>query len=107
VLSGGSTLTLQGTAATTFIINVANSFSLSSSKVVLSGGLLASNVLFNVRGNGSDVSLSGGSSISGTILATNRNASLSGQSSLTGSLIANKVALSGGSVVKRPPTVSQ
>ena len=106
VMSGNSTLTLQGTAATTFIINVSNTFSLSSAKVVLSGGLLAANVLYNVRGNGSDISMSSNSELSGTILATNRNASLSGQSSVIGSIIANKVTMSGGSTVKLPPTVS-
>ena len=105
VLSNKSTLTLQGTATTTFIINVANIFSLSKSDVILSGGLLASNVLFNVRGGGT-ASLSDKSELNGIILATNRTIEVSGSSSVLGELIGKTVSVTDKGKVKRPPVVS-
>ncbi len=100
VMTSG-TFTLQGTAMTTYIINVANNFSLNNSKVVLSGGLLASHVLFNVMGAGSQVSLNQGTSLQGIMLAYNRKLDLSG-GKIYGKAIANQVVItSGGQVVSQ------
>ena len=102
VLSGTAALTLQGTAATTYIINVTNKFSLSGSSVVqLTGGLTADNVLFNVRGAG-DATMSSSSLLNGILLATDRTAKLSGSATVYGQVIANKISLAGVSSVQRP-----
>ena len=101
VLSNTAALTLQGTATTTYIINVTNKFSLSGSSIVLLGGVKAENVLFNVVGTG-DATLSGSSVLNGTLLAANRTVKMAGSATVYGEVIANKVALSGTSSVRRP-----
>lgn len=100
VMTSG-TFTLSGTAMTTFIINVKNTFSLNNSKIVLSGGLTASHVLFNVIGTGSQVSLNQGTSMQGIMLAYNRKLDLSG-GKIFGRAIANQVVItSGGQVISQ------
>ena len=103
VLYGSAALTLQGTAATTYIINVTNKFSLSGSSVVLLGGVKVENVLFNVVGAGVDPTMSGSAVLNGTLMAVNRTMKMSGSATVYGEVIANKVALSGVSSVRRPP----
>src|SRR4029077_6604403 len=52
VLSGGSTLTLNGAAGSAFVLNITGKFDISgASQIKLTGGLTPSDVLFNVRGN--------------------------------------------------------
>jgi hypothetical protein len=100
VMTSG-TFTLQGTAMTTYIINVKNNFSLNNSKVVLSGGLLASHVLFNITGTGSQVSLNQGTSLQGVLVAYQRKLDLSG-GKIFGRAMANQVVItSGGQVVSQ------
>jgi hypothetical protein len=100
VMTSG-TFTLQGTAMTTYIINVAHNFSLNNSKVVLSGGLMASHVLFNIRGTGSQVSLNQGTSLQGVLVAYQRKLDLSG-GKIFGKAMANQVVItSGGQVVSQ------
>ncbi len=97
-------LTLSGGAGAEFIINIFGKGKLKlsgGSKIQLAGGLLPSNVLFNLPDSGEDVALSGGSQASGTVLAPKRKVALSGPSLITGSVIAGgDIALSGGSVVR-------
>ena len=103
VLSDTAALTLQGTATTTYVINVTNKFSLSGSSVVqLSGGLTYDNVLFNVVGAGTAATMSGSSVLNGILLATDRTAKLSGSATVYGEVIADKVSLAGVSSVQRP-----
>lgn len=55
-LDDGETLTLAGAASSTFILNVREKYKLKeSSSIVLDGGLLAQNVLFNVLGTSETV----------------------------------------------------
>lgn len=97
------TLTLQGTATTNFVLNVTRSFSLTNhAQIILSGGVVAQNVLFNVRGTGTDVTMSGGSVLRGYILANQRTVSNNGQSIVRGGIWANRVKLSGGAQVVSP-----
>ena len=105
VLTGG-TFTLEGTAATTFVFNVSKSFALSGgTKIVLANlggvangpdGVQASNVIFNVKGTGPDVAISGSTIFQGILLANNRNVKISGGSVPRGEIIGNKVTLSDG-----------
>ncbi|HJT81283.1 MAG TPA: ice-binding family protein [Chthoniobacterales bacterium] len=111
-LSGNSSFTLEGTATTTFIINVSKRFSLSdNAQVVLSGGVQWNNVLFNIRTRDSAVSLSGNVKLSGMLMANNRTVRLSGQAQVDGEVIANRILFSdagfkGNARVGHPPLVS-
>jgi hypothetical protein len=101
------TLTLQGTAGTAFIINIRNQFSLSrSAKIVLSGGLTPSDVVFDVLGRGSDIVIRGKSELTGTLQAVYRTAEITRNSVVTGDVIAREIKLSGGGNIIPPPVVS-
>ena len=107
VLGNQSILTLSGTATDVFILNVSNQFSLTSqSKIVLSGGLSWDDVLFNIKGSGSEVTLDGQSTVNGIIMANKRTVNLSGGSTVSGQVIANKIKMSGSSRIIRPPITS-
>ena len=106
-MSGNSALTLQGTATTTFIINVKGQFSLSgNAQIVLSGGVQWDDVLFNVRGDGEAASLSGNARLEGILMASRGMVHLRGQSTVIGTVIADRVLLNGNSTVTHPPTAS-
>ena len=106
-MSGNATLTLEGTATTTFIINVKNQFSLSgNSQITLSGGLEWDDVLFNVRGNGSDVCLTGNARLEGILMANRRTVILGAHATVRGAVIADRVRLNGNSRVIHPPVAS-
>ena len=98
-LTGNSTFTLQGTATTSFIINLAKGFSLSGNSQILLAGVPPKNVLFNIRGTGSDVTLSGSSTMSGILLALNRKVALSGNAIVKGRVIGDQFNISGGAQV--------
>jgi len=95
VLTSSATITLQGTAATTFVFNISKSFSLTSSSRIVLSGVLASNVVYNVIGTGSDASVSGSAKLQGILLANRRNVVLSGSSITTGEVVGNKISISG------------
>ncbi len=98
---GGTQLTLIGSATTKFIVNVTGQFSLSNSAdVILSGGLQAGNVIFNVGDMG--VGMSGASTLEGILLAKNKTIAMSGGSTVFGQVMGKSIALSGGSKVKKP-----
>ena len=95
-------LTLSGTANDVFIINVTGRQGITTtgtSSILLTGGLTASDVLFNVEASGGTaVSLQGSASavINGTILALNTGVTLS-DDTLNGAVIANFRAASSSS----------
>src|SRR5215468_3650661 len=93
VLTNNSIFTLSGTATTSFIVNVTDTFSLRSNSQISLVNVLASNVLFNIRGTGSTVWLRGGSSMPGTLLALNRKVRIKGGSQVVGPVIANQVKI--------------
>ena len=108
-LNNSSTFTLQGTATTTFIINVTNNFSLdNSSKIVLGPGVQVANILFNVLN--SDAHINHGSQVFGTILDLNHKVQVSDKdshgvfSNVTGRVFAKQVELNGGGNVVTPVT---
>jgi len=104
-LSNNATLTLQGSAKSSFIIDVSQTFSLANANVKLSGGIQWDEVIFNVVNSGS-ATLTGNSNFTGVLLAPSRSVSLSGTSVINGLLVANTVALSGSAVVNSLPIVS-
>ncbi len=101
VLSAG-TLTISGGVQDEFIINVTGKLTLSlGSAIRLAGGLLPSRVMFNVARPGDDVTLSGASKISGSVLVACNRLRLSGASSIIGQVISGgDVLLSGGSQIR-------
>jgi hypothetical protein len=106
VLNGG-TLTLEGTAGTAFVINVRKKFSLDNgASIVLSGGLQATDIVFNVLGHGRPVTIDAWSSVIGTINASQRGVQITDQSSVIGAVNAKRVILASGGSIIPPPVVS-
>jgi Ice-binding-like len=107
-LTGHSTLTLFGDSTATFIFNVAQQFSLAGSgRIVLSGGIQWNHVFFNVLGTGSTVTLSGKSSLIGTLTATQRTVKFNGHAIVYGKALAQKVVIRQAAQIITPPIVSQ
>jgi len=89
-LNYNSTFTLNGTSTTKFVLNVTRSFEIKgNSHLVLSGGLLAENVLFNLIGTGS--SLIESSTFSGIILGVNRDVKVTKNSELAAAEIVDRI----------------
>lgn len=104
---GSSTLTLQGSANTTYVINVNRGFSLTdAARIVLSGGLDWNDVLFNVRGRGTSVTLAGNSSFQGILLAARRTVELRDAAIISGQAIADNLLMQGTTQITRPAVVS-
>lgn len=100
-LGNGQTLTLSGPAGAEFVINVSGNMVLNSASIVETGGLLATDVVFNVAGN---VQTSGGlnnlSVINGIVLDLTGQIAMA-PGSIQGELIAggnNPQIVSGGFV---------
>ena len=78
-LGGSDNLTLNGTANDRFIFNILGGLTLTgSSSVVLTGGVTANDVAFNFIGGGSSISTHVGNTISGILLAPQRDMTLDG-----------------------------
>jgi choice-of-anchor A domain-containing protein len=89
--NGSITFDDNGYTNAKFIINVTGGFTVGNNAVIKGiNGAGADDIIFNIEGTGSTVNLTGNSSTSivGTILAPQRNVSLGGGGSLTGALIA-------------------
>jgi len=102
----GGTLTLSAPVGSTFILDIGGAFNLASANIVLSGGLTANDVLFNVTGSGA-VNLSGGtnpSTVNGIILALYRSVNMAG-GLVNGEVIAGGANLSSGASIKDLPAV--
>jgi choice-of-anchor A domain-containing protein len=106
-MRGNSTLTLQGSADTTYVINITRGFSLTdAARIVLSGGLDWNDVLFNVRGRGTAVTLSGSSNFQGILLAARRTVQLRGAAIIRGEAIADNLLMQGTAQINHPVVVS-
>jgi putative adhesin/ice-binding like protein len=106
ILRDNSSFTLQGTATTTFVINVRKKFSLSGNSHIDLAGLQWNQVLFNVVGAGQRVSLGGSSVFNGILMANDRTIKMKGDATVFGELIANRFKLRGSSRVLHPPIIS-
>jgi choice-of-anchor A domain-containing protein len=83
-----ASLTLSGSAADIFIVNVRGSLRLGSQEgLLLSGGVTADHVIYNFTGTTGSVTLNAGSTANGTILAPRYNVSVNG-ATVNGELIA-------------------
>jgi hypothetical protein len=101
-LSGSEVLTLQGTAADAFVINVPNDEAFSmigTSKILVSGGLLPQNVLINLLETNASYSVLG-DEIDGIILAPNVLFTASGL--IVGEVIGHDVTLHSSAIVRNP-----
>lgn len=103
----GKTLFLNGPATAKFILNITGKFALTGGgKIKVSGGALASNVLYNFIGTGSAVSFSGGgnsSQVDGTILAPQRKVQCA-PGLVNGAIISGMdISLVSGAALRNPP----
>ena len=101
-MSSGA-LTLSGNANDIFIINVSGDFKSSNSDMVLSGGVTANHVLFNITGNVA-ITGGGGNNFYGTILAPSSDVSVHDKN-LTGEIIGNTIEDTSGFTVTGTPAV--
>jgi hypothetical protein len=106
-LQKNSSFTLQGTATTTFVINVDKNFSLKGNSHIDLAGLQWNQVLFNVVGNGPKVQLGGNSIFNGILMANDRTVELKRNATASGEIIANRLNLIGSSRVLHPAILSQ
>jgi hypothetical protein len=85
LMNSGAILTINGSASDTFVLNDSGGFDFTKSFIVLTGGITADNVLFNVTGTGTTAGVSGDNSIFyGTLLAVSRNINIQGIGSQNG-----------------------
>lgn len=100
-LSNG-TFTLNGNANSTFVLNITGNFTINNSNIFLTGGLMASHVLFNLEGSSTaSFNMQQGTQGTGVFIAPNRNVDLSG-GKIFGRLVANQLTVtSGGQVVSQ------
>ena len=110
----GGTLTLKGAAGSAFVLNISGAFSLGgNAKILLTGGLTVSDVLFNVTGSNSTFTIGGDALFNGTLLAYNssgpqRTLQITGHNTqINGELLANKISLQSGAHVKKPKEKSK
>jgi len=102
ILTGGATFNIAGDESTSLVINVSGTLSLVGGKVTLGTGVLPGNVVFNVIGTGTAVTLTSAAIYNGILLAPGRQANLTTGSLLNGTLIASRVNVSGNSRVLKP-----
>jgi len=79
-------LTIHGSASDYFIFNVSNGIQ-TNQVITLTGGVTASNILWNLTGSGNVLQTSGGNVLVGTFLATNGGQFQFSELQLTGALI--------------------
>jgi choice-of-anchor A domain-containing protein len=105
--SGGSTLTLDAPAGSTYLLNISSGITLTGGSILVAGGLSAADVLINYTGTNT-VSFSGGgntSQVYGTILAVNAEVGLH-PGFVAGSIIADSITMSSGANVIPVPEVT-
>ena len=110
----GGTLTLNGAAGLAFVLNISGAFSLGgNAKILLTGGLTVSDVLFNITSSNSTFTIGGDALFNGTLLAHNssgaqRTLQISGHNTqINGELPAYKINLQSGAHVKKPKEKSK
>jgi hypothetical protein len=79
---------------------------LNSAKIVLTGGVDPSDVLFNIIGTGQPVTIGQRSSVAGSIVSIQRMVGLASKSEVVGEVIAKEIHISGGSQIIHLPVAS-
>lgn len=87
-LSGGGTVTLNGSASDLFYIRVSGAITLTGGSEIVLNGIDASQVLWDLIGTGEKVEFNGDSAARGTFLAIDRDIVVSG-GTVEGALISN------------------
>src|SRR5438270_10810346 len=112
--ANGGTLTLKGAAGSAFVLNISGAFSLGgNARILLTGGLTVSDVLFNITGSNSTFSIGGDALFNGTLLAYNssgpqRTLEITGHNTqINGELLANRILLQSGAHVNKPKEKSK
>jgi len=113
-VGGSGTLTFNGTANDFYIINVGGSFMLGgTASILLSGGILPQNLVFNIASANSTAALqlaSGTHSI-GTFLVANGGANMHGGNAanpvLTGAVVANNIQIQSTAYILGVPTIPE
>jgi hypothetical protein len=78
-MNSGAILTINGSAADTFVLNDSGGYDFTKSYIKLTGGITPGNVLFNVTGTGTGVDVEGDESIFfGNLLAISRDITIAG-----------------------------
>jgi hypothetical protein len=107
-LDAKDTLTLTGPAGTSFVFNISHDFKMKGdARILLGPGIDPLDVLFNVRGTGSDVVVDNRARFRGILMANQRNAQVKGDSTVFGEVIANRIDIKDDAVVKNPRVVSE
>lgn len=106
-LGNNQTLTLNGAANDVFIFNISGTFVMGAqSQILLTGGLSWDDVLFNVRGSGTNVTLNAQSTLRGVLMANNRTVTMDGGALVYGEVVSDKLTMKGGSQIQHPPLSS-
>jgi hypothetical protein len=112
-LGNGISLTLNGPATASFVINITGAgtnggITLNSSQLLVSGGLSSANVIYNVTGSGANVSASGnGDLVDGILMDLNGMESINAVS-VNGEVISSgNISLSNGGDVQVVETVPE
>jgi fibronectin-binding autotransporter adhesin len=95
----GANLTISGFSNQTFVFNITKGMTLSGMSILLTGGVTANNVLFNVLGGAVTIS---GVKTNGTILDLNNAITASGSTINGGLLSQHSITLSGSTVTAEP-----
>jgi choice-of-anchor A domain-containing protein len=105
-LSGSSRFTINGNSNDVLVFNVSGNVSISgSAQLLLSGGLSAANVIFNVTSG--TVSVAGAGVAAGTFLDVIGEIDLSGSAAVQGALISKNIKMKGSSAMSADPFSAQ
>ena len=94
----GAVLTLNGGVNSTFIFNINGDLNVGGgAKILLTGGIRASDVIFNLIGCDSNAQITGDALVNGTILAVSGSVLVSGHDTqINGQIIAQQVCIQSG-----------
>ena len=100
------TITLTGSATDEFIFNVSGSFDFANSEIVLQGGAIAANVIFNFLNNVDILIKKDGTVFNGTILALTGNVEYHNPATFNGRIIAKDINLHSDFNINGPSTTT-
>ncbi len=101
-LSSGSTLTIDAPKGANVLFDISGAFLVSGGKIILTGGLQSSTVLFNLTGtSGGNGSVDNGT-VQGNVLGAQRNVDVTGTSNVQGAVVAQQTQVAPTAVVTSP-----